>query len=169
MEIAVSGSPSDHDKKRKLEDLEANAPEPLNGTDSDSKAEPENQEKVEEADESELKRPRLEGNENNGGKLDGPGIFRLPDTDYFDLVIWAFSNVVITYIPVLIFLGFIFNCYSSKYNLILAILLLSTFFFLFLFTLDIFKAGFFHFINLVSGRKFEYEDKQENNFSFVVK
>lgn len=76
--IAVGGSPSDHDKKRKLEDLEANAPEPLNNADSDSnsKAEPENQDNVEEADESELKRPRFEGNENNSGQLDGPGIFR---------------------------------------------------------------------------------------------
>lgn len=70
--IAVGGSPSDHEKKRKLEDLEANAPEPLNPADSDSKSEPENQEKVGEADESELKRPRFESNEDNNGKLDGP-------------------------------------------------------------------------------------------------
>lgn len=78
MAIAVGGSPSDHEKKRKLEDLEANAPEPLNSADSDSKAGPENQDNdnVEEADESEPKRLRFEGNENDSGQLDGPGIFR---------------------------------------------------------------------------------------------
>lgn len=78
MSIAVAGSPvqsSDHEKKRKLEDLEANAPEPLAAVDSDTKPEPETEENAEKPDESELKRPRLEDNENNNGQLDGPGIF----------------------------------------------------------------------------------------------
>lgn len=84
--IAAAGSPaqlSDHDKKRKLEDLETDAPEPLSGVDSRSKDDGDNSDgnaEEEEGDESELKRQRLEGNADNNDQPDGLGIF---STDFY--------------------------------------------------------------------------------------
>lgn len=66
--VATADSPvqlSDHEKKRKLGDLEIEAPEPLSGVDLEGKRDGDGNDgnaDQDEGDESELKRPRLEDN-----------------------------------------------------------------------------------------------------------